>query len=797
MIAVAPDVRSVAERASERIAPTWPLDRFIAVNPLWGWRDERVPSVAARLASWSGTRLLMPRAWYRAAWRSGEIRPCDLRRALARGSSLRSEAQLVALLDTDTPTPCPRARVVDVLDAPPDPTRPQAWRDYVVQDISAFCAAWFDEGQAKVPPARDDGLYRAWWRRAAADRGPALRMGLDAWRALVRDLPDDPGQVLQTGFDALEIPAAEREAYATSLLLDVNGWAAWCAYRRWMARLDGRDDPVILELLAVRLAWEWLLYRSAGPGFPSRWRMAVATWAAADRRATREQADDWVWQAAAEFAYARHLEALLATPVASSPDAPEIHAVFCIDVRSEGLRRALEVQTPRVATLGFAGFFGLPISYTPVGTSVEIPQLPGLLVPRLRAEAEDAVVAVRRTRRLDAHATWAHLRGSAGSGFSFVEAFGPLYAARLLTDALGWTRPSQGTDRAGLTTAERARGRPRLADVPLEARQDLAAALLRGMSLTRGFGRLVLLVGHGSSSTNNPHASGLDCGACCGRSGEVNARLAADLLNDPDVRRGLAQRGLDVPDHTWFLSGLHDTTTDEVTLFDLDVLPLDHASDVQALTGWLTAASATIRAERSARLGLGGMSATALRDAVRARARDWAQVRPEWGLANQAAFLVAPRARTRGLDFGGRVFLHEYLWTGDPDFTTLDQILTAPLVVAQWINLQYYASTVDNLRYGSGNKALHNVVGGRIGVFEGNGGDLRIGLPLQSLHDGERWVHTPLRLHVVVDAPRDAIVRVLDRRETVRHLVENEWIHLSRFADHGGIECFQRGEWTR
>ena len=213
-------------------------------------------------------------------------------------------------------------------------------------------------------------------------------------------------------------------------------------------------------------------------------------------------------------------------------------------------------------------------------------------------------------------------------------------------------------------------------------------------------------------------------------------------------------------------------------------------SDPATLAGfrrWLDAAGEQARRERAPRLGLTGLSDEALRHAIDDRAGDWAQVRPEWGLADNAAFIVAPRAHCRHLDLGGRSFLHDYRFEDDKDFAILELIMTAPMVVTHWINLQYYASTVDNVRYGSGNKLLHNVVGGHLGVFEGNGGDLRIGLPMQSLHDGERWVHTPLRLSVFIEAPLDAINTVVARHESVRQLVENKWLHLFAYGPDGQI----------
>ena len=152
------------------------------------------------------------------------------------------------------------------------------------------------------------------------------------------------------------------------------------------------------------------------------------------------------------------------------------------------------------------------------------------------------------------------------------------------------------------------------------------------------------------------------------------------------------------------------------------------------------------------------------------------------GLAGNAAFVVAPRERTRGLDLGGRAFLHDYDWRKDEGFKVLELIMTAPMVVASWINLQYYGSTVNNRAFGAGNKVLHNVVG-QLGVLEGNAGDLKVGLPWQSVHDGRRFVHEPLRLNVFIEAPQEAIDAVVARHAGVRDLVDNGWVHLFRLGD--------------
>jgi uncharacterized protein YbcC (UPF0753/DUF2309 family) len=129
------------------------------------------------------------------------------------------------------------------------------------------------------------------------------------------------------------------------------------------------------------------------------------------------------------------------------------------------------------------------------------------------------------------------------------------------------------------------------------------------------------------------------------------------------------------------------------------------------------------------------------------------------------------------LNLGGRTFLHNYDANLDAEKSTLELIMLAPMVVASWINLQYYASTVDNRLFGSGNKVLHNVVG-TFGVWQGNGGDLQSSLPLQSVHDGTRWRHEPLRLNVFIEASRSAIEGILAVQPGVRDLVENGWVNL-------------------
>ena len=805
-------VQSAIDAACARIAPTWPLDRFIAVNPYWGHVERPIASAAAQLAGLSGSTMLMPRSWMRSQWQAGTIGRQHLQAAISAAGAPFSASALVDSLNREAAVPGRLQLATDVVDAHRDLSHAMAWRDYVTHHISQTCGAYFDQGQAAWGPEKQGGLFASWLRQSAHDFGPAMLMGYGGFTQRVAEFPSEPMAMIVFALRNLNVPAEALEAYMTALLMSINGWASWCAYQRWQARLEQRDDAQIIHLLAVRLAWELLLHEgNPALGVASKlstvWRNSHGT----IQQAKAAMEHDWIWQAALERSYQQPLcEGLrVARPTSHQPTPTAVQAVFCIDVRSEVYRRALEASSPAVQTMGFAGFFAMFVEYQPLGSHMVRPQLPGLLAPALCVTDEcdspslGQVLAKRRTKNLLWRQQWQAFRGGAGSTFSFVESCGLLYAGKLLKQTFSSKATPTTVEQTGLPQKELGQLRPRFPATggpDIDARVNSAATALGAMGLTKDYARLILMVGHGSTSANNPHAAGLDCGACGGQTGEVNARLLVQLLNDPAVRNGLHARGLMVPQDTRFLAGLHNTTTDEVQLFDTDLLPESHAADLASLEGWIKVAGQRARAERAASLGMAAIASeiAALSDAVKARTTDWAQVRPEWGLANCAAFIVAPRSRSQHLNLEGRSFLHDYQWDRDPGFGVLELIMTAPMVVTNWINMQYNASTVDNARYGSGSKLLHNVVGGNIGVFEGNGGDLRIGLPMQSLHDGENLRHTPLRLSVFIQAPQNPIDAIIGKHATVRHLLDNEWLTVFRLADDEGVwRYLPGGHWEQ
>ncbi len=805
------------------VAPVWPLRDYVAVNPYAGISHRSFMDARAFLRVFSDCETLMPIEYYAAEYRSGRLELGDIEKAIEELASTGISqahtaiqiAQNLLAIGTDSKQPDPAA-------ISPNQDRPIRtiaekvtkfmamgfnWTEAIVEEVSKHCAAHYDQGQATWPsPFAKLSLYQAWQTVAQHDCNIEV-LGLTGFRKYVSELPKTPEASIAYSLQQLRIPQPLWSTFLLCQAFSVPGWSAWTTYQTKWTEDSGQENADLVGLLAIRLAYDAALAKAKS--LTVNWNSYIETKSESIKVPQAALLGDayirFILLRASEIAYRNNLFKSLSLSdarTATKTDARKLaQIVFCIDVRSERIRRQLEAQSSVIETLGFAGFFGMAFEYVEFGQQSGNMQLPVLLKSQFKVHecihesaTEHATTALAKRQRVSSwRMLWKSFQSSAIGCFSVVETTGLFYGAKLLRRALGYNLKSSDAKFYGLSKQLHSELGPTLRGLDHQgittSRQvEIAESMLRNLGLTKDFGNLVVFCGHACQTDNNPLAAGLNCGACGGHSGEPNARFAALLLNQSLIRKGIADRGIMIPEETYFLGALHNTTTDQIEFFDVDKVPMNQRNALQELAAACASASSQTQLERLP------IVSSRSRGELLKRARDWSEARPEWGLAGNASFIVARRSLTKNANLDARSFLHSYDYTQDTKGKVLETIMTAPMVVAHWINMQYYASTVDNHHFGSGTKTVHNVVGS-FGILSGNGGDLRTGLPMQSLHTGTQFQHLPMRLQVVIDAPREMIDRVIAKHRFVSDLLTGGWLHLVAIEGQTTYRFLQNGTW--
>ena len=524
-----------------------------------------------------------------------------------------------------------------------------------------------------------------------------------------------------------------------------------------------------------------------------------------------------VWLKALEAGYHEDLIGKLragaSTPATADDGRPLTQSMYCIDVRSEPFRRNLE-SVGNHETIGFAGFFAIALRNRALGHHHETEQYPVIVAAKHTVHEVPRPNQDERVARHDKGEFFLHtlhemlhdLKTHVLTPYITVESIGWIFGAPLIGRTIfpatyrRWRTRARKAIAPPVSTAMMAdKADSDLGMTPEEQATTIEMAL-RTMGLTKNFARLVLVCGHTSVTDNNPYESALDCGACGGNPGKPNARVFAGIANNPHVRAHLAKTGIPVPEDTVFIAGQHDTTTDIVEIFDLEDIPETHRDDLARFRVDLQKTKIKTNQERCIRLpGVDDHpSASLVNREIERRAGDWSDTRPEWGLSGNAAFIIGSRKLTKASNLGGRTFLNSHDYKVDPTGALLEGILDGPMVVGQWINAEHYFSATDPEVYGSGSKIYHNVVG-RIGIMSGPQSDLRTGLAWQSVMSGSMPYHEPVRLIVVIEAPRDRILAIVRRKPTLSQLCDNEWIHLVAIDREGDSLLYRykpRQGWT-
>lgn len=489
------------------------------------------------------------------------------------------------------------------------------------------------------------------------------------------------------------------------------------------------------------------------------------------------------------------------------PKQPTLQVVCCIDAREESLRRNLEELDPTVETFGIAGFFGVAMYYRGAGDA-DFSALCPIVVRPKHWVTEEAVYSLEQTDRTRAKARrflgsaqqslQAQSRGSVG-GAIMSTLVGPLATIPMLSRIL-FPRITAMMNR----TARQFIAPPTITRLHLERSPDhlpappsvtedgsiddeglgftlaemtqFAERALRDIGLTTNFAPLVLLLGHGSSCINNPHESAYHCGACAGNAGGPNARALAMMLNDVRIRRRLAEIGLPIPEETQFIGGLHNTATEEMMFFDLELLPTRMVKQVRAASRLLAKAARRNAHERCRRFDSASLSISESEALlhVQNRSEDLAQTRPEYGNGSNAICFVGRRPRVRGLYLDRRSFLVSYDATQDSaDAAILARILAPVVPVCQGINSLYSFSAIDPTGWGSGTKLPHNITS-LVGVMDGAASDLRPGLPWQGVD-----IHEPVRLLFIIEATTQTLHQLMESNSTLKDIFQNHWAHLA------------------
>lgn len=685
------------------------------------------------------------------------------------------------------------------------------------QHVIKWCKLYLDDVQsAWKMPNRDQGFYCSWRRLIQYD--PTF---IKNQRNRLKDWPKDAHAALDAALQALNIPESERQTYLEGHLLALPGWAGMML---WRSQQSSSEKKLLIDYLAVRLTIEWVLMKPYLPIIRKNVERKIslvpllASWMQWGGQTIEkwltmsdsEQIDCLkfvyhfnnrirykIWLEAWEQTFNSRLTKKLTTKRLVKEETPKpvlAQLAFCIDTRSEPFRRHLEKVGP-FETIGIAGFFGLPIATSELASKHDHASVPVMHTPKhkiIETSNENKLKYYQqRKQAIDSTSyTFKKMKQNVLASLLLPEVSGPWLGLRMVSRSFIPRKAGRLVRRFRETWLGKPDTELQLdyvknieSEIPIgftaEERVSYTSQALKMMGLTKNLAPLVVICGHGSQSNNNPYSASLECGACGGAAGGFNARVLAALCNLPEVREGLLMEGIKISEETIFIAAEHQTTLDEIKWLYVPKLSKPAQESFDRLKSVLPKVSHDANEERLIQLPNIKSHLKDPREEAHRFAEDWSEIRPEWGLARNAAFIIGKRQLTKNCNLQGRVFLHNYDWEQDQNGDLLANIIAGPGTVAQWINLQYYASTIAPHYYGSGNKRTQTVTAG-LGVMQGTASDLLFGLPWQSVMESDYEIyHAPIRLLIVIQAPKEYVERLLKNDAVFHQKVQNGWLRLA------------------
>lgn len=740
------NISHTIENASQVIGKTWPLYAFVTSNPLSGYEKSHFTKALEDAEKLVGGNLYPEFETLEQAWQTGQINNETLKFILAENQVQYDPSECLKILKSD------------------QSHNDKVYNNNLDRIFVKWLMAFLDEGLAEWQmPAKEKGFFNAWKNIAKHDN--------EIDKNILKTIPESSTDCIS--WVLKDLPKNEYKNVITHHIAALPGWAGYIKYRiEENSAWQDKFNLTLEDYLAVRLSIAKCIGSDILPNTNSN--------------NTKEEINNlkYLWLKAWEKSFQHKLSKQLKDGIKNSgkaEDTPDAQLVFCIDTRSELIRRNIE-NKGNYETFGYAGFFGIAMDYENLNNGQNIKSCPPILDSAYKAretykpDKSEKLNKYQNNRDKIKFRDYflRRMKNMLPSAFGFVEGSGVFYGFSMLARTLFPERlynPKKKENQSYESICDPNLSQIKSTDNQLNIKEKAnivkSAFTLLGWTT---FADLIVFAGHASHSKNNPFASSLDCGACAASPGRHNARMLAKLANEKAVRQYLKQDGVDIPVQTIFIGAEHNTTTDEIVLFDSHV-PESYTNKLKKLKADLKLAQTTATQERLSIKQNSILSA-------HQKTNDWSETRPEWGLARNKAFIIGSREFTKTYNLKGDSFLHSYEWQLDNNGSALEGIMQGPMVVTQWINNHYYFSSVDNENYGGGSKIFHNITG-KFGVVMGNGSDLKMGLPLQSVKESDdKLYHQPLRLSVYIHAPKNRIENILNKNENLKSLLDNEWIYL-------------------
>ncbi|MEI6833370.1 MAG: putative inorganic carbon transporter subunit DabA [bacterium] len=801
---------STIDKVREILIPQGPLKEFVAQNPLKGFLGLEFHDAIRKAALTWGAWSYLPLSFYRNEYANGDILESALERSLQwniadEAARERTRADLFEYPEGSSRKPRPLAE---------KGLRAQWTHLYGtnVLDRSSsvlyrLLGAYLDQGISiwRMPTSATGFL------NSVSELTSQSRLAFPPFnQPIARELLSCPiDTLIEMALGRLTGHQSFHERYITDILLTTPGWSSTIDFLERNPGILAQKKAVTLkELVAVALVLDCAFIQSnAGPDFRNLKSLGARQEEFPLRKHQTIPRIDYIkliWHEAWEWTFYERNLALLGKTRSLNKRQPhvDVQALFCIDDRESSLRAYLEDENQNIETFGLPGFFGIDFMYQCASDVAPSRLAPIVMKPKHLVTAnylnEHRPSKIRRSE----HLAMGHHSHSIFRGWIITQVLGLNAVFKL---ALSIFKPtvtqatasslsrvneniSMDLDRkpdAGITPDGYLLG-----FTPWEMAEKIFKQL-SAIGLTTSFAPLVVLMAHGSSSTNNTHFSAYDCGACSGKPGTPNARAFAKMANRDDVRKILSEMGLMIPKSTQFVAALHDTTRDEVKFFDLRDVSEETRSRIATFKRDLLRALERNAKERCRRFELFDQKIKgpdALRE-VRKRSVAIFEPRPELTHTGNAVAIVGRRSLTKSAFLDRRAFLHSYDPTLDKDGKYLRDVLAAVIPVCGGINLTYYFSKLDNEIYGSSSKLPHNIIG-LLGVCSGVEGDILTGLPRQMIE-----LHDPVRLQLIIEHKLEVVQDLFNSEPALNIWVKNNWIRLMCIdPDDGNVWIYQSGD---